>query len=78
MANRCPLCESGALTLVRRDLAYEGKILGTEIYYCSACRESLLDANQINQLRAVIRREGLASTDAEVEHVIERVMLQAT
>ena len=76
MATRCPLCKSGVLTLTRRDLAYEGKILATEIHYCSACRESLLDAEQIEQLRAAVRREGLASTDAEVERVIERVMIQ--
>lgn len=78
MPTRCPLCKSGALALTRRDLVFQGKILGTEVYRCSACRESLLDSAQIEALRAAVRREGLASTDAEVELVIERVMMQAS
>ena len=46
----CPVCEIGTLSLVRRDLDFEYKgdkvVLGRDVWECSECHESFLQANQ--------------------------------
>ena len=76
MSQRCPLCRSGVLEPIRRDLVYEGKTVSTDSWRCPSYRETVLDALQIESLRQAIRREGLASSEEQVENVIERLMLQ--
>ena len=77
MATRCPLCKAGALSLAPRELVYEGKVLATEAWLCSSCREILLDASQVESLRGAIRREGLGDTEEEIAEIVERVMIRS-
>ncbi|MGH7819459.1 MAG: hypothetical protein ACREQ9_06790 [Candidatus Binatia bacterium] len=76
MTLRCPLCNSGELSPVRRELEHEGTTLETEAHHCGACREVVLDGAQIARLRDSIRREGLAASEEDVERILERLMLQ--
>ena len=76
MSVRCPLCRAGILEPVERRVLWDQANLVVEAWHCPACREIVLDAAQIDRLRAAIRREGLAASDEQVEHVLERLRLQ--
>ncbi|MEA2626008.1 MAG: hypothetical protein QOD06_2053 [Candidatus Binatota bacterium] len=77
MALHCPLCNAGTLSLVTRELAFQGRPLLDEVFVCSSCRETLLDAERIQRLREAIRREGLAANEDEIDAIVERVMMRA-
>lgn len=77
METRCPLCRAGTLSLVPRDLVYEGTVLAGEAHVCSGCREMLLDSVQLEALRGAIRCAELASNDADVEEIVRRAVLKA-
>ena len=76
MTTRCPLCRAGALEPVERRLVFEESVVQASAWHCPSCRELVLDAGQIERLRASIRAEGLAASEEQVEHVLERLMLQ--
>lgn len=76
MTNRCPLCRAGVLESVERRLVFEETVVRAAAWHCPSCRELVLDAAQIEQLRTTIRAEGLAASEEQVEHVLERLMLQ--
>ena len=76
MTHRCPLCRAGTLEAVARCVGCEGSSLEVEAWHCPSCREIVLDAEQVERLRAAIRREGLAASDEQIEHLLERLRLQ--
>lgn len=77
MEQVCPLCRAGRLEEVPRVLEYEGREFASGSYRCTACRESLLSGDQLTELRRAIREAGLAASDAEIDGVVERLLLRA-
>ena len=77
MEVRCPLCKTGLLSGEQRALSSQDAVILAEVWSCTACREVVLDATQIEKLRASIRREGLATSEEHVEELLERLMLQS-
>lgn len=72
----CPLCRAGRLEAVPRVLEFEGHEFASSAYKCSACRESLLSGDQLGELRRAIRDAGLGASDAEIDGVVERLLLR--
>jgi len=57
-------------------LEYEGQEFSSGAYRCSACRESLLSGDQLSELRRAIREAGLGASDAEIDGIVERLLLR--
>jgi hypothetical protein len=76
MSTRCPLCRSGILGAIDRELTYGTESIASEAYQCSACRETVMDAAQVARLRDVIRMRKLATTEPEVDEILQRLMLK--
>ena len=73
----CPLCRSGRLTPATKTLEFGERSFEVAAHDCPTCRETLLGPNALSELKLAIREAGLASSDAEIDGVVERVLLRS-
>jgi hypothetical protein len=73
----CPLCRSGRLTPATKTLALAERTFSVSAHDCPTCRETLLGPDALNELKLAIREAGLGASDAEVDAVVERLLLRS-
>ncbi len=73
----CPLCRSGRLTPATKTLEFGERRFEVSAHDCPTCRETLLGPDALNELKSGIRAAGLASSDAEIDAIVERVLLRS-
>ena len=73
----CPLCRSGRLTPTTKTLEFGERRFEVSAHDCPTCRETLLGPDALNELKRAIREAGLASADAEIDAIVERVLLSS-
>ena len=73
----CPLCRSGRLTPATKTLEFDDRRFEVSAHDCPTCRETLLGPDALSELKRGIREAGLASSDAEIDAIVERVLLRS-
>ncbi|MGH7802771.1 MAG: hypothetical protein ACREQJ_00355 [Candidatus Binatia bacterium] len=73
----CPLCRSGRLTPSTKTLDFGEQSFPVSAHDCPTCRETLLTPQALAELKQSIRNAGLGASDAEIDTVVERLLLRA-